>query len=277
MSVDDFPSRDWKYWTQPTIIDIDGVPTAYRRDGAGEVVVYLHGAEATRAWLPVHRFLSNDVDLIAPEHPGFGDTPRPAEWDEWEDWILHYDTLLRTLGTEPVHLVGNSLGAWLAANLAAFYPGRFASLTLIAPHGVRTDPTVHWADPFRPVDGTGHDALFNGRGAELIAELGQEGEFEDGIRRFAEGATAAVLTFNPRYDIKFDYRLRRIESPTLVLAPEEDRLYHGAAQRFADLIPGAELRVVGGDDRGPSGHGMVLEQPAVIATSIIDHVRAGAR
>ena len=56
------------------------------------------------------------------------------EWlDGFEDLVIHYDRLLDVLGLDQVHLVGYSLGGWLAAEFASFYPERLKSLTLMVP------------------------------------------------------------------------------------------------------------------------------------------------
>src|SRR5207253_2649981 len=125
--------RNWPYYTEPEWVEVRGLRTALRRKGVGEPVVYLHGAGLTRRWLPLYERLAERVDLLVPEHPGFGDTPSPEWLDGFDDLVLHYDELFDLLGLERVHLVGHSLGGWIAADLAVFYPRRVKSLTLITP------------------------------------------------------------------------------------------------------------------------------------------------
>ena len=52
----DIPKPD-KYYTEPSFEETLGLRVAYRREGSGEAVVFLHGAGYTRRWLPM---LSND-------------------------------------------------------------------------------------------------------------------------------------------------------------------------------------------------------------------------
>ena len=77
--------------------------------------------------------------MIAPEHPGYGETEMPEWLDGFEDLVIHYDELLDVLGLDQVHVVGYSLGGWLAAEFAAFYPKRLKSLTLMVPAGLRIE------------------------------------------------------------------------------------------------------------------------------------------
>ena len=97
---------------------------AYRRKGREPPTLYLHGAGFTRMWLPFHERLSQSVDLIAPEHPGYGETEMPEWLDGFDDLVIHYDALLDALELERVHLVGYSLGGWIAAEIAVFHPRR---------------------------------------------------------------------------------------------------------------------------------------------------------
>jgi pimeloyl-ACP methyl ester carboxylesterase len=270
--------RRWARYTEPSFVAVDGVETAYRREGAGEAVVYLHGGGLTRVWLPFLEQLAAGNDVIAPEHPGFGDTPAPAELSRltgFDDLVLHYDGFLTALGLDRVHLVGHSLGGWIAANLAIFYPQRFRTLTLITPAGLRVIGAP-FVDSFRQTPDEAAAALFNGREAAQAELLEQEGFPEDMLRAAAEGAIRARLSWNPRYDIKLEHRLARVTAATLVLGAEDDRVVATeAAARYAELIPGARLVTVPGTD-GPSSHALHVEQPEDAARLVAEHVAANA-
>jgi pimeloyl-ACP methyl ester carboxylesterase len=230
-------------------------------------------------WLPFYERLSERCDLIVPEHPGFGDTPRPDTLRGLDDLVLHYDAFLARLDLEPVHLVGHSLGGWIAADLAVFYPRRFRSLTLLTADGVRAAERVAppRLDTFRLEPQEALDALLNGRGDHYTEYFVQEGQPEDVVQAFQEATARALLCWNPRYDWRFDHRLRRVAAPTLVLAADEDRVVPNAvAEAFARLIPGARLVTVNGEPGEPSGHLLHLEQPDRIAELVAEHVAANA-
>ncbi|WP_040167379.1 alpha/beta fold hydrolase [Microbacterium gorillae] len=277
MSTHEDPAADhtWDWWSPPRTVDVGGVPVAYREAGEGPTVLYLHGERFTRIWPPVLDLLAATAHVVAPEHPGYGDTPMPAEWDAWTDWVLHYDELLRTLDLTDVHLVGHGLGAWLAAELAIHYPDRFASLTLITPFGTRLPSEEYMPDWFRPIDPSGLNEIFNGRGDAWASRLQQGDASAWGMQRYADDTTTAILTFEPRYDYALDRRLPRVTIPALVLAAEEDRFVgDGHAPRFAALLPNAELHTVPGADGEPSGHGVLLEDPEAIAAAVLSHITA---
>jgi len=273
------PQRTWAHYCEPSFIEVDGLRTAYRRKGVGEQVVYLHGGGLTRLWLPFLEEMAGHHDVIAPEHPGFGDTETPDTLDDMYDFVLHYDGLFNALGVDEAHLVGHSLGGWVAAELAVFYPRRFRSLTLITPAGLRVADriAVPGVDSFRLEPAEAGETLMNGRGDRYTEFFEQEGFPNDAVQAFTESTTRAKLSWNPRYDRKLDHRLARVTTPTLVLGVEDDRLVTNAvAQRYADLIPGARHVVVAGPDGEASSHLVQLEQPADVAALIAAHVAANA-
>ncbi len=160
--------KEGRFWTEPSFLAVDGLKTAYRRKGQGDALIFLHGAGMTRTWLPLYDAFAKSFDTIVPEHPGYGDTPMPETLDGFDDMVLHYDALIRDLKLSgPIHLVGHSLGGWIAANLTIYFPERFASVTLMQPMGIRF-PDEPTDDPYRwgPEDALA--ALFSGAGENYL-------------------------------------------------------------------------------------------------------------
>lgn len=111
----------------------------YIRDygGDGEVVVLLHGfASSSRYWRRLQPLLSTDgyrvitIDLL-----GFGKAPKPKTVNySYEIHVQHiYDALEQISVTQPVILVGHSMGALLAARYALIYETSIKSLVLLHP------------------------------------------------------------------------------------------------------------------------------------------------
>src|SRR5215510_2005939 len=88
------------------------------RGGAGQPLMILHGASGAGAWLPFMRSLADKFDVIVPEHPGFGASDTPDWLDNIHDLAYFYLDFLAMLDLTGVHLVGLSLGGWIAAELA---------------------------------------------------------------------------------------------------------------------------------------------------------------
>src|SRR5689334_20213585 len=108
-----------------------------RRGGGGAPLLFLHGAGGWPAWGAFFDRLAQGHEVIVPEHPGFGVSDNPPALRNVGDLAMYYLDFLDALGGPPVHLVGHSLGGWIAAEIVVRNASRLKSLTLIAPAGVR--------------------------------------------------------------------------------------------------------------------------------------------
>jgi pimeloyl-ACP methyl ester carboxylesterase len=110
---------------------------ASTRFGKGEPLVLLHGLGSSRqAWSPVLPALAKHFDVIALDLPGFGQTaPLPAGTEPTPRALAFAVAVaLDDLGISRPHLAGNSLGGWVALELAKIRPVR--SVTLLSPAGL---------------------------------------------------------------------------------------------------------------------------------------------
>jgi pimeloyl-ACP methyl ester carboxylesterase len=110
---------------------------AFARTGAGPPLLLLHGLGLSRrSWEPVLPALAEDFDVIAVDLPGFGGSPPVPAGIEPAPAVLAAVVagLLDELGLPAPHVVGNSLGGWVALELARLRP--VASLTLLSPAGL---------------------------------------------------------------------------------------------------------------------------------------------
>jgi pimeloyl-ACP methyl ester carboxylesterase len=110
---------------------------AFTRSGTGPPLVLVHALGLSRAsWAPVLPALATDFDVVAIDLPGFGDSPPlPADVEPTPAALAAaVGDVLDELELPAAHLVGNSIGGWVAAELAAIRPT--ASLTLLSPAGL---------------------------------------------------------------------------------------------------------------------------------------------
>ena len=110
---------------------------AFARSGAGAPLVLLHGIGSSRqAWDPVIPALAGLFDVLAVDLPGFGDSgPLPPGTEPGPAALAAAVAgLLDELGITDPHVAGNSLGGWVALELASIRP--VASLTLLSPAGL---------------------------------------------------------------------------------------------------------------------------------------------
>src|SRR4051812_34810388 len=98
---------------------------AYTRSGAGAPLVLLHGiGSSCDAWGPVVPALAAHFTVIAVNLPGSGGSPPGSAHIEPTPAALAAAVaqLLDDLGLTSPHLAGNSLGGWVALELAAVRP-----------------------------------------------------------------------------------------------------------------------------------------------------------
>jgi pimeloyl-ACP methyl ester carboxylesterase len=110
---------------------------AFTRSGAGPSLVLLHALGSSRqAWDPVVAALAEQFDVIAVDLPGFGESPSlPPEVEPLPVALAaSVAALLDDLDVRVPHVAGNSLGGWVALELAHLRP--LASLTLLSPAGL---------------------------------------------------------------------------------------------------------------------------------------------
>jgi pimeloyl-ACP methyl ester carboxylesterase len=115
---------------------------AYDRRGHGPALVLIHGlGSSRRVWDPVMQRLAEKFDVLAVDLPGFGGSaPLPSGTPIPPSALAAaVGGLLDDLGIGAAHLVGNSLGGWVALELAG--TRRTASVTLLSPAGLWSPST----------------------------------------------------------------------------------------------------------------------------------------
>lgn len=254
-----------------SVVAVRGCRIRLMRGGAGEPLLYLHGASGA-SWLPFLDKLSQNFDVIAPEHPGFGESDTPDWLDNIHDVAYFYLDLLAALELESVHLVGNSLGGWIAAEIAVRSTQRLASLTLAGASGLHV-AGVEQLDSFLVTDEARLRGFFHDpkKAEEMIARV-LSAEAEDTTLK--NRAIVARLSWQPRsHDPHLHKWLHRIDVPTLLIWGDTDRLFpkeHALAYRRA--IPGAKLVVI-----PKCGHVPQIEQPDAFVAALEGFIDARQR
>ncbi|WP_259311327.1 alpha/beta fold hydrolase [Capillimicrobium parvum] len=253
--------------TTPQRLDVNGVDVAYRRAGSGPPLLYLHGMGLTRRWLELYAVLAERFDVIVPEHPGFGDTARPAWYRSLDDFVPHYADLLDALKLDEAHVVGHSLGAVVAAAFSATYPERVRSLTLITPGPLPlASPGFDEPDDI-PADFDFDGILFNDNQAAYPEYRNGDDEGlviapNDGDEHADPSAWSLDVTPT------LYRRLARVRGPAQVLVPDEDRLFSNeifaAWARWLGDMP--VVRIPGRTH--PTGHLLIVQEPQAIAARI---------
>ncbi|MBW3669609.1 MAG: alpha/beta hydrolase [Actinobacteria bacterium] len=248
-----------------------------RRLGLGSDVVYLHSAVGEGEGLLLLDELARTFEVYAPVFPGYGESAGIEQIDDMEDVAFHLLDLFDRLHLEQPAVVGNSLGAWMAAELSVRYPDRVGALVLVNPVGLHIEGA-----PIKDIFGRKLDELagdFFADDSHPMAQMmtmmtdAQPGSLPfDLVRPLVQTmAATARLAWDPYlHNPKLQKRLWRITAPTLVVRGAQDTLVPPAhAAAYVDAIADARLCEV--DD---AAHLLALEKPAELAALVRDFASA---
>lgn len=253
-------------------VELDGIgatPVSYTDHGAGRTFLLLHGGAGPQSVSGFADTLAAAAPgrVIVPVHPGFDGTPRPAGLATVPGLAALYTGLLEELGLASVTVIGNSIGGWVAAEMAAAGSARIAGVVLVDAVGIEV-PGHPVADFFsltldQVADLSYHDPdRFRIDPASMSAD-----------RRAAMAGNRAALGIyagTAMLDASLGGRLAQVHVPALVVWGDSDRIAdadYGLA--FAAAIPGAQFRLL-----AATGHLPQLESPAELLATILDFTSA---
>ena len=114
-------------------------------DTAKPTVILLHGLGAqAESWQLTIPALAANYHVIAPDQIGFGKSDKPFLKYRVATFADFLDKFMAELKIEKAHLVGNSMGGWVAGLMAVKYPNRVEKIVLadaagILPENINTD------------------------------------------------------------------------------------------------------------------------------------------
>lgn len=109
--------------------------------GEGQPFVLLHGGAGPQSVGRFGQLLAGKGGnrVLTPTHPGFGGTPRPDGLDSVAGLAAAYLSLIDELGLEDVTLIGNSIGGWIAIEMALLGSPRISGLVLLDAVGIEVE------------------------------------------------------------------------------------------------------------------------------------------
>jgi pimeloyl-ACP methyl ester carboxylesterase len=258
----------------PRDMEAPAVPAAT----AAQPLLFVHGLSGSWPnWLEQLPVFGAERHVVALDLPGFGHSPMPAGEISISGYARLLDRVMGELGMDAAAVVGNSMGGFIAAELAIAFPARVERLVLVSAAGVSTTsnpqvlrvlPTLRRMETALLASGAWvasksdtvtrrprlRDALMNvvtRHPASLPSTLASEQVRGAGKPGFIQ-ALESILDYDVRE------RLPEIACPTLIVWGEADRLIPVRdADVFAELIPDSR-KVVYAD----TGHMAMLERPA---------------
>jgi pimeloyl-ACP methyl ester carboxylesterase len=273
-------SPDWRetnWANELKKIEIGGTPINYVDVGAPglhEPVVLVHGLGGQwQNWLENIPRLAQERRVLALDLPGHGLTPEPAD-DRIS--ISGYgrcvDAFCDQLGLGEVSLVGNSMGGFVAAEVAIQFPQRVSRLALVSAAGISSADALqapiltigrlasaiatnsaarHRRLAARPVTRHASLALVARHPRLLKPDLSYEGFFKGAGKPGFDDALRACLAYD------FRDRLPDVKVPTLIVWGEKDSIIPVRdADEFERLISDSRKLVM-----RDTGHIPMAERP----------------
>jgi len=271
---------DWRShqrWLEVDGNQVNTIELGPEEDRGAQPLVFVHGLSGSWPnWLEQLPDFAAAHRVITLDLPGFGHSPMPRQEISISGYARMLEQLLAHLGVDAAAVVGNSMGGFIAAELAIAYPQRVERLVLISAAGISTHNhrgSVTALPAMRTLerslmaaaawtasksDNVARRARLRDAAlgvvvrhpSKLEAALAAEQIRGAGKPGFMQGLEAVL-----HYEIR--ERLREIACPTLIVWGDRDRLISVRdADVFAELIPNSR-KVVFGD----TGHMSMLERP----------------
>jgi len=269
-------------------VSIHGHDMAYRREGDGPVLLFLHGiAGSSRTWRDVIPRLADRFTVIAPDLIGHGQSDKPVGDYSLGAFASGVRDLLEILGIGRATVIGQSFGGGVALQFVYCYPERCDRLVLVDSGGLGREvnwmlrlmalPASEYAMPvlfpsfvrdwgdslFRVVNGHGNHL---GRIAEMWSAYASLAE-ADNRRAFAR-TIKSVIDPGGQTVSAMDRLYLAASMPTLIVWGDRDRIIpvsHAYAAHQA--IPGSRLVVIDG-----VGHFPQIEVPEQFVDALVDFI-----
>jgi len=118
-------------------IEIDGIGMAYRDEGEGDPIVFLHGnPTSSYLWRNIMPHVAGLGRAIAPDLVGMGDSDKPAGGYDMRTVATDIRQMATVLGLDRPYLVGTDWGGLVARRYALDWPGELDRIAIvdIVPH-----------------------------------------------------------------------------------------------------------------------------------------------
>jgi pimeloyl-ACP methyl ester carboxylesterase len=229
--------------------------------GEGKPFLLLHGGAGPMSMARFAGMLAaRGARVITPTHPGFARTTRPDALNSVRALAQLYATLLDQIGANGVTVIGNSVGGWVAAELALAAAPRLGGVVLVGATGIDV--------PGHPIPDTSKLSLdeimslsyHNPKPFRIDpSTMTDDQRAVMGANRVALGAYAPQMS-----DPTLAGRLAKVSVPVLVISGDSDRIVDaGYGRGYAATIPGAKFVLLAG-----TGHLPQIETPELLLETV---------
>lgn len=227
----------------------------YETFGRGQPILFVHGwLGSWRYWVPIMEDLATDYRTYALDLWGFGDSDKRMECYDVDDYVTLVQDFMDELGIWRPPLVGHTLGAAVAAKLAASQPDRVSRVLAV---GL---PLSAESINRRLLTAGSNDALarFFWHRQRPFAEV------ESGMPKMAQNAVALTVQSVVRLDMK--HTLAEIKVPLLTVYGDRDPVINSDHVEDLGLLPHAARTMVFPD----AHHFPMLDQSAKLGRLLRD-------
>jgi len=235
--------------------------------GSGPDLLFLHGVLATSAaYFPILSLFSTSYHVIAPTHPGHGESfPIPNDW-KLVDFTRFYVDFLMEIGVAPALLIGHSFGGMMSLLLARQGVGRHV-IALDSP-GIPFNFTI--ADYMQSLFKETKVAIDKHPDNAQLMEMAQAaGTFLDTVTHHPN-TPWRLAKDGPKFNIHKE--LRDIAIPVDLLWGQMDQIVPlVVGQMMEQIIPHSHLTVFSG-----LGHGYIVTDPQFTYEEIMKIIKTTA-
>lgn len=250
----------------------NGLQVHYTDEGSGTPVLMIHGYGGSyRNFADLAGLMRNDFRVIRVDLPGFALSDAPQGYDNGEDIVEMYRKFMKDFIPDVVgdtmYVMGNSMGGWMAWEIAADMPDKVKGLVLLCAAGYDMEQVVKTVVPFlklKPVH------FFLRRGMPLAVSKNKiKYLYADPSKVQPQSVIAAndlsnkegnlpwMLKMAASGQVPDTTKISTIQVPTLIIWGVKDNLIpYDHATRFERDIKGSQ-KVIYPD----AGHLPMVEQP----------------
>ncbi len=198
------------------------------------VIMMLHGYSSDKdVWLRFASHLVDDYRILIVDMAGHGETGFKPEWDySIAAQSQRLNALLDTLEIEAVHVIGNSMGGWIAADFSLRYPERIETTALVDPAGVNSpvpsDMENMLAEGRNPFEQSSREEFYEFYSMTMAKPPWLPQAVLDHMAEeyIASREHLARIFSDFHDDPRMEPRLSEFEKPMLLLWGREDQLLH---------------------------------------------------